>query len=155
MLPASGFEVVPLWPMRGASSGAAPLAFPLQCLPYLDEVTLQTDGANNYDCTAFMSSVMSVFTAVGLRLVRHVITEVGDGKNLCDQDFQGAQQVMDHARAGGMNLLNAQDMLDALNTREAPGVVNVGMDLGTRSAEPTRSSGAAPAWLGHQAAAEH
>jgi hypothetical protein len=87
MLPASGFEVVPL-------------AFPLQCLPYLDEVTLQTDGANNYDCTAFMSSVMSVFTAVGLRLVRHVITEVGDGKNLCDQDFQGAQQVMPQPHKG-------------------------------------------------------
>lgn len=122
-------------------SGAAPVTapLPLQCLPYLEEVTLQTDGANNYDCTAFMSSVMDVFTAVGLQLVRHVITEVGDGKNLCDQDFQGAQQVMDHARAGGMNLLNAQDILDALHTRVAPGVVNVGMDLGTRSAEPKKN----------------
>lgn len=49
-------------------SGAAPLTapLPLQSLPYLEEVTLQTDGANNYDCTAFMSSVKDVFTAVGL-----------------------------------------------------------------------------------------
>ena len=123
------------------SSGAASLASPPppSSLPYLDEVTMQTDGANNYDCTAFMSSVQDVFTAVGLRLVRHVITEVGDGKNLCDQDFQGAQQDMNHARAGGMNLLNAQNILDALNTGKALGVVNVGMDLGARSAEPKKN----------------
>ena len=101
-----------------------------------NEATMQTDGANNYDCTAFMSSVQDVFKAVGLRLKRHVVTEVGDGKNLCDQDFQGAQQEMDHARAGGMDLLNAQNILDALETGKALGVINVGMDLGTRALEP-------------------
>ena len=97
---------------------------------------MQTDGANNYDCTAFMSSVQAVFSAAGLRLIRHAITEVGDGKNLEDQDFQVAQQDMNHARAGGMDLLNAQGILDALNTGKALGIVNVGMDLGLRSAEP-------------------
>lgn len=100
---------------------------------------MQTDGANNYDCTAFMSSVQAVFSAAGLRLVRHVITEVGDGKNLEDQDFQVAQQDMNHARAGGMDLLNAQGILDALNTGKALGIVNVGMDLGLRSAEPKKN----------------
>ena len=90
---------------------------------------MQTDGANNYDCTAFMSSVQAVFSAAGLRLVRHVITEVGDGKNLEDQDFQVAQQDMNHARFGGMDLLNAQNIIDALATGKALGIINVGMDL--------------------------
>ena len=99
-------------------------------------MSLQSDGAVNYDCTAFMSSVQDLFIAVGLRLVRHVITEVGDGKNLEDQDFQVAQQDMNHARSGGMDLLNAQNIIDALATGKALGIINVGMDLGTRSAEP-------------------
>ena len=104
----------------------------------LVESTLQSDGASNYDCTAFMDSVQRVFTAVGLRLQRQVITEVGDGKNLVDQSFQGAQQTMDHARDGGMDLLDAQGMLDALNTSKALGIINVGMDLGARSLEPKK-----------------
>ena len=102
---------------------------------------MQTDGANNYDCTAFMSSVQAVFSAAGLRLVRHAIIEVGDGKNLEDQDFQVAQQDTNHAWTGGMDLLNAQGILDALNTGKALGIVNVGMDLGLRSAEPNAPGG--------------
>ena len=50
--------------------------------PDCNVASLQTDGAGNYDCTAFMSSVHCVFKATGLRLVRHLVTEVGDGKNL-------------------------------------------------------------------------
>ena len=100
---------------------------------------MQSDGANNYDCTAFMSCVQRVCAAAGLRLVRHVVTEVGDGKNLVDQDFQTAQQDMNHARAGGMDLLNAQNIIDALETGRALGVLNMGMDLGTRALEPKKN----------------
>jgi hypothetical protein len=108
-------------------------------LPNLTELTMQTDGANNYDCTAFMSCVQGVCAAAGLRLVEHVVTEVGDGKNLVDQDFQTAQQDMNHARAGGMDLLNAQNIIDALETGRALGVLNVAMDLGTRALEPKKN----------------
>ena len=71
--------------------------------------------------------------------MRHVVTEVGDGNNLVDQDFQTAQQDMNHARAGGMDLLNAQNIIDALETGRALGVLNVAMDLGTRALEPKKN----------------
>eukprot|EP00966_Prymnesium_polylepis_P037568 872251-Prymnesium_polylepis.1 len=45
---------------------------------------VQSDGAGNYDCTAFMDTVKDTFKAAGVRLTRHVVTEVGDGKNLAE-----------------------------------------------------------------------
>ena len=100
--------------------------------------SLQSDGAGNYDCTAFMESVKDTFKASGIQLTRHVVTEVGDGKNLVDQSFQTAQQDMDAARDGGMDLLDARGILDALETGKALGTINVGMDLGTRALEPKK-----------------
>ena len=106
--------------------------------PDLTESTLQSDGAGNYDCTAFMDSVKDVFKGACVRLTRHLVTEVGDGKNLVDQSFQGAQQTMDHARAGGMDLLDALGILEALETGKALGTINVGMDIGVRGLEPKK-----------------
>ena len=54
---------------------------------------------------------------------------------MVDQNFQTAQQDMDAARDGGMDLLDAQGILDALETGKLLGTVNVGMDLGTRALE--------------------
>ena len=106
--------------------------------PDIAESTLQSDGASNYDCTAFMDTVKDTFKVAGVRLTRHVITEVGDGKNLVDQSFQTAQQDMDAARNGGMDLLDAPSILDALETGKALGTINIGMDLGTRALEPKK-----------------
>ena len=125
----------------------------------ITEATLQSDGAGNYDCTAFMDTVKDIFRgrkktipalvatprvaeplgACGIRLTRHVVTEVGDGKNLVDQNFQTAQQDMDAARDGGRDLLDAQGILDALETGRALGTINVGMALGTRALEPDKN----------------
>ena len=104
----------------------------------ISEATLQSDGACNYNCTAFMDSVKDTFKATGVRLTRHMVTEVGDGKNLVDQSFQTAQQDMDAARDGGMDLLDAHGILDALETGKALGTINVGMNLGTRALEPKK-----------------
>ena len=106
--------------------------------PDITESTLQSDGAGNYDCTAFMDTVKDTFKAAGVKLTRQVISEVGDGKNLVDQSFQTAQQDMDAARDGGMDLLDAHGILDALETGKALGTINVGMDLGTRALEPKK-----------------
>eukprot|EP00966_Prymnesium_polylepis_P262318 6059165-Prymnesium_polylepis.1 len=45
---------------------------------------------------------------------------------------------MDAARDGGMDLLDARGILDALETGKALGTINVGMNLGTRTLEPKK-----------------
>ena len=42
----------------------------------ITESTLQSDGAGNYNCTAFMDTVKDVFRGRSFRLTRHVVTEV-------------------------------------------------------------------------------
>jgi hypothetical protein len=103
--------------------------------------TLQSDGAGNYDCTAFMLSLERLFRAAGICLRRHVITEVGDGKNLTDTDFQQAQMLLNHAKDGGMSYADAQGILNALEANKTMGVHNVGMKLGTRALEPKSGQG--------------
>eukprot|EP00964_Phaeocystis_antarctica_P024129 scaffold13503_cov32-Phaeocystis_antarctica.AAC.1 len=50
--------------------------------------TLQADGAGNFSGTATMILLPRTFLSRNVRLVRAVISEVGDGKNLVDTDFQ-------------------------------------------------------------------
>ena len=57
----------------------------------IDEASLQSDGAGNYSCTATMTSLPRVGEVAGVRITDHAITEVGDGKNLVDTDFQQVQ----------------------------------------------------------------
>lgn len=74
----------------------------------VDEATMQSDGANNYDCTAFMCSAPDLFNATSIKLRRHAITEVGDGKNLTDTDFQQAQSALNQGLDGGRDFEDAQ-----------------------------------------------
>jgi hypothetical protein len=108
------------------------------------ESSLQSDGAGNYDCTAFMLSLERLFTAAGLHLTRHAITEVGDGKNLQDTDFQQAQMSLNHGKDGGLSFGDAQGIIDTLEETKTLGVVNLGMELGTRSLEPKGKEGPKP-----------
>ena len=103
--------------------------------------TLQSDGAGNYDCTAFLLSLERLFTAAAIRLLRHVISEVGDGKNLTDTDFQQAQMSLNHAKDGGGSYADAQEIIDALEANKTAGVQNVGMKLGARALEPKKGQG--------------
>ena len=107
----------------------------------LSEATLQSDGAQNYDCTAFMTTAPRLFEAAGLKLMRHTITEVGDGKNLVDTDFQQAQMSLNHGLDGGRDFEDAQGILDTLEANKTLGVVNVGMKLGARTLEPKKGKG--------------
>ena len=74
----------------------------------VNEATMQSDGANNYNCTAFMCSAPDLFKATGIKLRRHSITEVGDGKNLADTDFQQAQSALNQGLDGGRDFEDAQ-----------------------------------------------
>ena len=107
----------------------------------VEESTLQSDGAGNYDCTAFMLSLERLFKAAGLRLQRHVVSEVGDGKNLQDTDFQQAQMSLNHGKDGGRSFGDAQGIIDTLEETKTLGVVNRGMELGARSLEPKGKEG--------------
>ena len=107
----------------------------------IDESSMQSDGAGNYDCTAFMLSLERLFAAADMRLVRHVISEVGDGKNLQDTDFQQAQMSLNHGKDGGRSFADAQGIIDTLEETKTLGVVNIGMELGGRELEPKGKEG--------------
>ena len=48
---------------------------------------------------------------------------------------------MDHARDGGCNIENAQEITDALEAQKTLGAINVAMDLGERRLEPKKGKG--------------
>ena len=105
--------------------------------PRTQRAFVQSDGASNFTCTALMSSMPRCFAARKVQLRRHVISEVGDGKNLTDTDFQQAQRSLEQAKAGGGSVQNAQEILDALQAFPSAGTINVGIDLGMRGQEPS------------------
>ena len=51
-------------------------------------VNVQMDGAGNFSGTATMISLPRTFSSRKVQLVRAMLSEVGDGKNLVDTDFQ-------------------------------------------------------------------
>ena len=52
----------------------------------LTTVSLLTDGASNYDCSAFLLALRDISFATGMHLSRHVIFEAGEGKSIADSD---------------------------------------------------------------------
>ena len=69
--------------------------------PGTERVLLLSDGASNFTCTALMTSMPRLFAAMQLRLAVHVISEVGDGKNLTDTDFQQVQRSLEAMKNSG------------------------------------------------------
>ena len=98
---------------------------------------LLCDGASNFTCTALTTSLPRTFAANGVRLLRATISEVGDGKNLTDTDFQLVQRSLEQAKAGGGTVTTAQQILDALQAFPTRGTINTAIDLGSRAQEPT------------------
>ena len=86
--------------------------------------TLQADGAGNFSGTATMILLPRTFLSRNVRLVRAVISEVGDGKNLVDTDFQQTQMSLDQRIAGGANVETAQEILDNLDANPTAGTAN-------------------------------
>ena len=111
----------------------------------IDEATCQSDGAGNFSCTAFTTSLPRVGETVGIRILELNITEVGDGKNLCDTDFQQVTMALNQRKDGGADIETAQQMLDNLDANPTAGTVNAGMELGsTRRLEPGKKQGPKP-----------
>ena len=100
------------------------------------DADLLSDGASNFTCTAFGTSLPRIFKAAGFTINQHVISEVGGGKNLTDTDFVHVQRSLDYERESGGAHENAGQILDALERHAVRGTVNVGMDLEGRANEP-------------------
>ena len=99
----------------------------------LTETSLQSDGAGNYSCTAFMTSLPRVGEVSGLRIVGHAITEVGDGKNLVDTDFQQVTMSLNQRLDGGADVETAQQILDNLDANRTVGTTNAAIDFAERA----------------------
>eukprot|EP00966_Prymnesium_polylepis_P279998 6469160-Prymnesium_polylepis.1 len=83
-----------------------------------------------------MTSLQRLFSSRKVQLKSHVISEVGDGKNLTDTDFQLVQRSLEQAKAGGGSTQTALEILNALQAFPSVGTINVGIDLGARAQEP-------------------
>jgi hypothetical protein len=99
----------------------------------ITETTLQSDGAGNYTCTATMTSLPRVGAVAGVRIVDHSVTEVGDGKNLVDTDFQQVTMSLNQRLDGGANVETAQQILDNLNANPTAGATNAAIEFATRT----------------------
>ena len=80
-----------------------------------------------------MTSLPRVGEAASIRLTDHAITEVGDGKNLVDTDFQQVNMSLNQRIDGGTDVETAQQILDNLDANATAGAINAGIDLGTRA----------------------
>ena len=66
--------------------------------PDISKVKLQSDGAGNLQCTAFMVALPRVGQSAGLQVLSHTITEVGAGKTKQDTDFQQVSLSLNQVR---------------------------------------------------------
>lgn len=99
----------------------------------ISEASLQSDGASNYSCTAFMTSLPRVGDASRIRLIEHTITEVGDGKNLVDTDFQQVTMSLNQRLDGGADIETAQQILDNLDANPTAGATNAAIEFAARA----------------------
>ena len=101
--------------------------------PFIADTTVQSDGAGNYSCTAFMTSLPRAGEAADVRIAEHHVTEVGDGKNLVDTDFQQVSMSLNQRIDGGADVETAQQILDNLDANPTAGAANAAIDLSMRA----------------------
>ena len=101
--------------------------------PDLTESSLQSDGAGNYSCTAFMTSLPRVGEVTRVKITDHAVTEVGDGKNLVDTDFQQVTMSLNQRKDGGADIETAQQIFDNLNANPTLGTKNAAIDTSARA----------------------
>ena len=66
--------------------------------PDISKVKLQSDGAGNLQCTAFMVALPRVGQSAGLQVLSYTITEMGAGKTKQDTDFQQVSLSLNQVR---------------------------------------------------------
>ena len=112
----------------------------LEAWPNTTDASFQADGAGNFTSTATLISLPRTFASRGIKIRRAVISEVGDGKNLVDTDFQQVQMALSQRIASGANVETAQDILDNLEANPTAGTANAAIDLAGRADEPGKAA---------------
>ena len=96
---------------------------------------VQSDGASNLNCTAFMCALPRCGQAAGIRIESHDITEVGGGKTKQDTDFQQVTLALNQYVDSGGSATNAQQIMEGLDANPTLGSVNAAIEL-NRELEP-------------------
>jgi hypothetical protein len=99
--------------------------------PHLERVSLLSDGAANYDCTATMIGMHEVGTRAGIHIAEHVIFEAGEGKSVADSDGNCVGVTLRAYVNEGNDLHGAADLKQGLDhgAREGSGVPAVNMEM--------------------------
>lgn len=118
---------------------------------HIKEIFLQSDGASNFSCTAFMLALPvmlqqalqkpdsdATIPPAQLPVIRgHLITESGGGKSRTDQDFSVVQRQLIEGWQHGDDIEDADDILRVLDKKNSRKyAVNVKVDL-DRQGQPT------------------
>ena len=99
--------------------------------PHLERVSLLSDGAVNYDCTATLIGMHEVGTRAGIQIAEHVIFEAGEGKSVADSDGNCMGVKLQAYVNEGNDLHGAADLKRGLDhgAREGSGVPVVNMEM--------------------------
>ena len=102
----------------------------LQMVPWqLDGCYLSSDGAVNYKSLAFTIMLSQMSSALNFKIVDHVFPEAGDGKDWCDRDFAGINNVIDgFMKVPDSKMTNANEIVIVLDSpREHDPTANAGV----------------------------
>ena len=90
----------------------------LQMVPWqLDGCYLSSDGAVNYKSLAFTIMLSQMCSALNFKIVDHIFPEAGDGKDWCDRDFAGINNVIDgFMKAPDSKMTNANEIVIVLDS---------------------------------------
>ena len=111
--------------------------------PWLDEVLLYTDGAGNFRSTSFQLQMTAASAAAELPVVAHLVPEAGDGKDRCDRDFNGVNQLFKSwLKQPKASIQNAREIVAALEAgkRKGDGVINCAIHINRPSGPKSESS---------------
>ena len=91
-----------------------------QALPWrVEGGYLSSDGAVNFKTLAFMVMVTQISEETGFKIKNHTFPEAGDGKDRCDRDFAGVNNVIDgYMKQEGTVMVCADDICTALESQK-------------------------------------
>ena len=93
--------------------------------PHIDNAILMTDGAGCYSGTFLLCFLSVVYKMTGVKILRHFVSEAGQGKTMLDTHFSYAgRHVITSVQSGkgARDIMSASDCVTAL--RERGGIAN-------------------------------
>ena len=98
--------------------------------PFLHEGSLSSDGATNFKSLLFLLMLPYVCLRANFKLLAHMLPEAGGGKDKCDRDFAGCNQLFDSwISQPGRSMMNANEICQALEAGKTAGVSNCALQI--------------------------